>query len=136
MPDYFEPRVFTITGITLGSSTVVSIASSFNYTIGQEVRFVIPESYGSQQLDEMTGFVTALPSSSQVAVNINSIGFSPFITNPAYGPTPPQIVAIGDLNTGNTTINRFNNSNVPGLAAVTLLTTIPGTFQNTSPYTT
>ena len=136
MPGYFEPRVFTITAIALGVTTVVTIANSFNYSIGQEVRFVIPPTYGCQQITGQTGFVIGLPASNQITVQINSTNYNAFIPSPSYGPTQPQILAIGDVNSGVTTFISVNNPNIYGIGRAITSTAIPGSFINTSPQTT
>lgn len=127
-PLWYQPSNFTITAITKGLQTTVTITSStsapskVNFYVGQQVRFNIPVTYGIQELNGQTGFVTSLPASNQFVVNINSQGYSNFVPSPAYGPTPPQVAAIGDINTG--TIN-------PGRA--TTGTFIDGSFINVSP---
>ena len=126
-PQWFKPSLFPIVGITKGASTLVTTGQSFgvtqNYVVGQLVRFNIPRSYGIQKLNGQEGYVIAIPSANQVTVNIDtSIGYDSFISSPTYGPTPPQIAAIGDINSG--TVN-------PTLPVI--LTTIPGAFQNISP---
>lgn len=127
-PQYFQPSLFPITAISYGATTTVTTASAFgvnnNYVIGQLVRFNIPKTYGAQQLNGQEGYVVNIPGANQVSVGINtSIGYDAFIATPGYGPTPPQIAALGDINSG--TINsqgRINNG-----------TTIPGSFINISP---
>jgi len=129
-PQYYQPTAFNITAISLGPTTTFTITSppylpvpiANNFVLGQLVRILIPFTYGTRQLNEQTGYVIAL-SSNQVTVNINSTKYDPFIANPAYGPTLPQILPIGDVNSGaiNTT-GRIQNG-----------TTILGSFQNISP---
>jgi hypothetical protein len=122
-PQYYAPSRFEITAITLGVSTTITTNVDHNYVIGQQIRLLIPFFYGSYQLDEQTGFVTSIPNPNQVVVDINSLNANAFIPTPTFGPTPPQIVAIGDINSG--AINddgRMNN-----------LTFIPGSFINISP---
>jgi hypothetical protein len=126
-PQWFQPSVFPITAITFGVSTTVTTGTAFgvsnNYVIGQLVRFNIPKTYGAQQLNGQSGYVISIPGANQVTVGINtSIGYDSFIAHPSYGPTPPQILAIGDVNSG--PIN-------PGRAS--LGTTIQGSFINISP---
>lgn len=128
-PQFFVPNNFTITAIALGRSTTVTLANTFygsspNYVIGQQVRFLIPSFYGASPLSGQQGLVIALPAANQVTVNIDtSINYNAFKPTPSYGPTPPQLLPIGDVNTG--TINssgRLNNG-----------TFIPGAFINISP---
>lgn len=122
-PEYFLPRVFVISAIALGTSTTVTTSLNHDYVVGQNIRFLIPDTYGTRQLNERTGLVTSIPAANQVVVDINSNGMDAFIPSPTFGPTPPQIVAIGDVNTGaiNTT-GRINTG-----------TFIEGSFINISP---
>lgn len=126
-PQYFLPNSFVITGITLGAITTVTTALTFygasnNYVIGQLVRLLIPVFYGSTQLNNQLGYVIGLPGGNQIVLNINSTGFTPFISSPAYGPTLPQVIAVGDVNTGVINTGRSGNG-----------TFIPGSFLNISP---
>jgi hypothetical protein len=123
VPQYYAPSVYQITNISLGRSTTVTTAVAHNYVIGQQVRLYIPPTYGTYQLNQAQGYVNSIPSSTQVVVGINSVGFNPYNASPSYSITFPQITAIGDVNTGtiNATGRAFNG------------TTIPGAFKDISP---
>lgn len=123
--EYYEPSRFVITAISEGINTVITTQIAHNYVIGQEIRLLIPVWWGAYQLNKETGFVINIPSPTQVTVGIDSVGISPFaLSNPSpQYPQQPQIIAIGDLNTGNINANGQLNY---GLA-------IPGSFQNISP---
>jgi len=119
--EYYKPSQFFITAISTGLNTTVTTSVNNNYVIGQECRLLIPNGYGSTQLNEVTGFVIDIPSPNQVTLDIESLKVNAFIN--ASLRQKPQIVAIGDVNTGQ--INtRVANSN---------LTNIPGSFINISP---
>lgn len=122
-PQFFQPSVFPISGLSLGGSTTVTTTENHNYVIGQLCRLIIGQSWGSYQLNEMLGYVTSIPASNQVVLNINSQNANSFKTG--FG-TNPQIVAVGDVNSGliSSTGNRLPNGLVP---------TIPGSFINISP---
>jgi hypothetical protein len=122
-PQNFEPSRFQISAITLGTSTIVTTTVNHNYVIGQQCRIVMQPYSGARALNEQTGFVTAIPAADQVTLNIFSVGIDPFISSPAFDPTPPQIVAIGDSSSG--------LISTTGRALPT--TAIPGSFQNISP---
>lgn len=122
-PQYFQPSRFVISAISLGPTTIITTSVAHNYVIGQQVRVLIPFTYGCQQLSGQSGFVIAIPSATQVTLDINSFAFDPFVPSPVYGPTPPQIVAIGDLNTGL----------ISSTGRVVPTTTIQGSFINISP---
>lgn len=115
-PQFYEPSRFVISNITLGITTTVTTSVNHNYVVGQEVRLLIPGSFGTYQLNEQTGIVISIPASNQVELNINSVGFSSFISSSAT--TQAQILAIGDVNSGVT--NASGRSNVG--------TFIPGSF--------
>jgi hypothetical protein len=127
-PQNFQPSVFTISAITRGVVTMVTTVPAYgnvnnNYVLGQEVRFLIPPTYGIQQLNGQTALVVGIPGVNQVTVNIDSRNYNIFVPTPAYGPTPPQIVAIGDTSSG---IISSTGRSVP-------TTTVPGAFINISP---
>lgn len=122
-PQYFQPSVFYISAITLGKTTLVTTSVDHNYVVGNVVRLVIPPTYGARELNEQQGLVVSIPSSTQVVLDIYSSFGNPFIPSPAYGPTLPQIKAIGDNNSGGiNSSGRINNN-----------TTILGSFINISP---
>jgi hypothetical protein len=121
-PQYYKPRKYNITAITTGLTTTITTDFPVDYVIGQLCRVLIPQAYGSIQLNEKQGYVIAIPASNQVELNINSQVCNAFISSPVYGPTKPQILAIGDVNTGQINTGRTNNK-----------TYIPGSFINISP---
>lgn len=122
-PENFQPSRFVISAITLGSTTTVTTEEDHNYIIGQLVRTLIPPTYGTRQLNEQTSYVISIPADDQVVLNINSIAYDTFISSPTYGPTEPQIVAVGDVSSG---IISSTGSSIPS-------TSIPGAFINISP---
>lgn len=131
-PQWYEPSQFVITDITLGRTTIITMENgtndvSPNYVVGQLIRILIPSKYGTRGLNEQSGIVISLPSVNQVEVNIDSSQMDPFIASPLFLPfqsrTPPQIVAIGDFNSG-----AINN-----LSTMMTSTVIPGSFSNISP---
>ena len=119
--DYYEPNAYFIDDITLGSTTIVTTTENHNYVIGQEVRFIIPPDNGTRQLNGKQGMVIAIPSVTQVTINIDSRLFDTFVDSSE--PTQPQILAIGDYNSGN--INASGNLDTS--------TSIPGSYINISP---
>jgi len=120
---FYQPSRFVISNVALGITTIVTTTLDMNYVIGQEIRLIIPTQNGCRQLNEQTGFVISIPSSNQVEININSLGGDPFVS--ATGQVLPQILAIGDVNTGNT-ISTGQLSTMAELAP-------PGSFINISP---
>lgn len=120
-PQFYQPSQFFISAITLGQTTTVTTSVNNNYVIGQLCRLLIPNGWGSRGLNEQTGIVISLPAANQVELNINSIGVNPFI-NIGF-PTKPQIVAVGDYNSGSINANGRSPT----------ATFIPGSFENISP---
>lgn len=121
--EYYLPSRFVISGITLGTTTTVTATENMNYVVGQEIRLLIPMSFGSYQLNSLTGFILSLPSSNQVEVSIDSSKNVNAFTASSNPIESAQIVAIGDVNTGVTNSQgRLNNG-----------TFIPGSFINISP---
>jgi len=131
-PQNFQPSQFVITGITFGTVTTFTLANGTNsvppnYVVGQQVRIVIPQAYGSYQLNQQFGYVISVPTTNSVVVGINSVGTNSFIASPTFtfgqSQTQPQILAIGDI----------ANGQINGSVNLSLGTFIPGSFQNISP---
>ena len=118
---YFQPSRFVISAISQGYTTTVTTSTSHNYVIGQLVRFLIPRNCGTIELNEQSGYVLSIPSTTQVVVGISTIGFNAFIAG--TGTSQPQILALGDI--GNGAINATGLANQR--------TFIPGSFTNISP---
>jgi hypothetical protein len=122
-PQYFQPSRFEISSITRGSTTLVQTTLNNNYVIGQLVRLIIPFYCGCSGLNEQQGYVIEIPSANEVVVNINSLNQNSFIAPPAGTTVVPQILAIGDVNSG---IISSTARSIP-------TTNIPGSFINISP---
>jgi hypothetical protein len=119
-PEYYKPRSYQISNITLGQTTIITTVKNQDYVIGQQIRVLVPNGYGCQQINEMTAFVLSLPSLNQVEISLDSTKFDPFLMLSLR--QIPQIVAIGDVNTGHTNLD--NKHTKPW---------IPGSFRNISP---
>lgn len=121
--EYYQPRRFVIDDITLGLTTLVTTTVNHDYVIGQLVRLIIPAQFGSYQLNEVEGYVVSIPSANQVEINIDSFrNVDPFISA-TVTTAAPQILAIGDINTGPINSNGRRDN----------ITYIPGSFINISP---
>lgn len=120
-PQNFLPSRFVISAITLGVTTLVTTAINNNYVLGQLCRLLIPEGFGSIQLNEQTGYVVSIPAANQVELTINSTNADVFVN--AGLSTRPQIIPVGDINTG---IISSTGRNIP-------TTYIPGSFINIKP---
>lgn len=132
MPDFYLPRVFYIEAIVIGSTTLITTTLPHNYVIGQTIRLVIPPTYGARSLNEQQGQVISIPAPDQVLTNIYSQGSDPFIPTPPYGPTPPQIIPIGDINNGGiNNVFMVAQSGTTGIPQTIVF--IPGSFIDVSP---
>ena len=125
-PQYFAPWRFVIGGVILGVTTtfklVIPPVTTLNYVVGQQVRVIIPPTFGCRQLNERVGYVLSITLPNKVEVSIDSsIGIDPYIGSSAT--TPAQMLAIGDINSGQINSNGVN----------TPLVTVPGAFINVSP---
>jgi hypothetical protein len=120
-PEYYQPSQYFITAIALGQTTTITTSVNNNYVVGQLCRLLIPRVNGTRQLNEQVGYVISIPNPNQVVLGIDSSFYDVFVTSTQ--PTQPQILAIGDINSGN--INASGNLNTS--------TTIPGSYQNISP---
>lgn len=118
-PFLYAPGVSFIEGITVGSTTTIDTTTPHNLVVGQEVAFRIPQSYGTVQLNSLPntlipgspayGYVVSVTDSTTVVVNINSTAYTAFNTNQTIASVPglqfPQMVAVGDVNTGGVAIS-------------------------------
>ena len=118
---FYKPRNYVISAITLGQTTTITTTVALDYVVGQLIRLLIPASFGTYQLNNRQGIVLSVPAANQVVVSIDSTQADAFKSSTAT--TLPQILAIGDINSGAiNTSGRVNN-----------LTYIPGSFINISP---
>lgn len=120
-PALYVPGTAVISAITLGATTTVVTTAPHNFVVGQEVAFripsipgVLPPAWGTTELNSLPnvlipgspiyGYVVSVTNSTTVVVNIDSTTYTAFNNNFPYlsfpGRTPPQIVAVGDVNTG------------------------------------
>jgi hypothetical protein len=126
--EFYQPSQFFISAITLGLTTTVTTTEALNYVVGQQVRLIIPPTFGCRQLNESQGYVLSIPTANQVVLSIDSsVNVDPFKTSSAQ--TQPQILAIGDVNTGYISNTGRSIPNINGNTQVA----IPGSFINISP---
>lgn len=119
-PYLYFPGISFISAITLGTTTTISTTHAHNLVVGQEVAFRIPTvrgyptAWGTTGLNSLPnnltpgapayGYVVEVTDYNTVIVNINSSSYDAFnvdipIANVA-GMSFPQMVAVGDVNTG------------------------------------
>jgi len=119
-PQFFVPSNFNIQAITLGQTTTVETTVENNFVVGQQVRFIIPPSFGTRELNNVSGIVISLTSTTIFVVQINSYNMNPFVLS--SGSTLAQVLAIGNINSGGTN----------ALSSQSYSTNIPGSFKNIS----
>jgi hypothetical protein len=123
-PQYFAPWRFVISAISLGVTTTVTLVipsiTELHYVIGQQVRLIIPPTFGCRQLNEQTAYVISITEPNIVVLTLNSLLADPYIASTAT--TPAQLLAIGDINSGH--INRTRWHQKPW---------IPGSFRKIFP---
>lgn len=113
-PFLYLPEDNVITAITLGTTTTIQTAMYHNFEVGQEVAFRIPSQWGTTQLNSLPnntvpgspiyGYVVSITDNWTFVVNINSSSYTAFTTAIAVASVPgltfPQVLAVGDVNTG------------------------------------
>jgi hypothetical protein len=125
-PYLYAPGVNIISAITTGSTTTIDTTSAHNFVVGQEVAIRMPQVQGVSPLawgdsrynslpNSLTpgspqyGYVIAVTDYNTVVVNINSTGYTAYNSNipvaNVSGLSYPQIVAVGDVNTGGVQIS-------------------------------
>jgi hypothetical protein len=121
-PDIYFPGNSFITAIdtnTPAGFTTIHTTSAHNMVVGQEVAFRIPSQWGTVQLNSLPntltpgspvyGYVVSVTDYNTVVVNINSSAYTAFDSNQTVASVPglsyPQMVAVGDVNTGGVQIS-------------------------------
>ena len=118
---FYQPSRFVISNISLGATTTVTTSVAHNYVVGQLVRLLIPASFGCYQLNETQGYVLSVPTTTSIEISINSLtNVNQYIAS--SDSTKAQILAIGDINSGQTNTNGI----------VSNINFIPGSFINIS----
>ncbi len=118
-PNLYFPGAKVISAITTGTTTTIDTTSAHNFVVGQEVAFRIPAAWGTTELNSLPnvvtpgspiyGYVVAVTDYNTVVVNIDSSSYTAFNSNQAFasfsGEQFPQILAVGDVNTGGVQIS-------------------------------
>jgi hypothetical protein len=118
---FYQPSVFVISAVSLGVTTIVTTTQNNNYSVGQEIRLIIPQTFGCRQLNGKIGIVLSIPMANQVEINIDSSkNVDPYQSSSAT--TQAQIVAMGDI----------NNGLISSTGRILPETQIPGSFINIS----
>lgn len=120
--DFYQPSVFEISAVTLGFTTTVTTSEDHNYVIGQEIRLIIPPTFGCRQLNGVLGIVLSIPADDQVELDIYSLGGNAFVASSSTVQSA-QIIATGDYNMGI----------ISSTGRIIPTTNVPGAFINISP---
>jgi len=97
-PNYYPRRRF-ISAISSGAAAEVTLTVTHGYTVGQEVRFQVPAAYGMTEINNLTGTITAVNTTTNtVTVDIDSSGFTSFSfpLTAAVPFTPAMMVPVGE----------------------------------------
>jgi len=101
---FYQPSRFVISAISEGLYTTITTSEDHNYVVSQQVRLNIPPAYGAYGLNNKSGLVVSIPAADQVVLQIDSTNMDAFVPSPVFiayqDLTPPQIMAIGDVNSG------------------------------------
>lgn len=165
-PFLYVPQDNVISAITTGATTTIATTMYHNFEVGQEIAFRIPPQWGTIQLNSLPnlvtpgspiyGYVVSVTDNWTFVVNINSTGYTAFNTNPSspsiQGLTYPQVLAVGDVNTGGNAIfsgsplypsprfptatNRVSTINGPAIRGAFVNNTEQGFFIGTGTATT
>jgi hypothetical protein len=92
-----------------------------HYYIGQQIRLIIPPTFGCRTLNNETGYILSITGTDQITVSIDSTNAEPFVASSAT--TKAQVIPVGDINSG-----RINASGRSSTA-----TYIQGSYINISP---
>ena len=120
----FYPRHRTITKVTKAASAVVTMSVTHGYTVGQVVRFIVPDIYGMVELNGLQGTITAIntttTSGNTITVDIDSSAFTTFAypasSNNAF--SQALVIPVGE----NTATALSNGLNILGDATVNTAT--------------
>ncbi len=118
-PYLYFPGDVVISAITTGTTTTIDTTSAHNFVVGQEVAFRIPSQWGTVELNTLPnlltpgapvyGYVIAVTDFNTFVVNIDSSAYTAFTTAIGVTSVPglsfPQVVAVGDVNTGGVQIS-------------------------------
>lgn len=102
-PIYYPRRRF-ITKITKAVQAVVTLSVTHQYTVGQQVRMVIPASFGMQEMNGLLVTIVAVDLvNNTITLNVNSTGFSTFAfpnsATAAAGTSFAEVTPVGEAAT-------------------------------------
>lgn len=101
-PGLFYPRRRLISQITSAASAIVSTTVNHGYSIGQQVRFVIPRvtaiGYGITELNAVQATITAVGGTNSFTINVDTTGMGAFSfpVGAAVPFSPAEVIPFGD----------------------------------------
>src|ERR1700723_167912 len=118
-PFLYLPEDNVVSAITTGATTTIVTTMYHNFEVGQEIAFRIPTQWGTTQLNSLPnvmipgspiyGYVTSITDNWTFVCNINSTSYTAFNPNQPVsglsGLTLPQVLSVGDVNTGGNVIS-------------------------------
>lgn len=95
-PLYYPRRRF-VSAITAAASAVVTMTVTHGFTVGQEVRFVVPAGYGMTEMNGLLGTITAVNTTTNtITVDIDSSAFTAFTFVINTVGSPAEVVPVGE----------------------------------------
>lgn len=134
-PQFYQPSRFVISAISLGPTTTITTSVNHNYVIGQLVRLLIPQAYGSFQLNEVKAYVISIPTTTQVVLDFDSRNTNPFITTPYTATITNATQANPCVLTANNFFSVGGFLTITGVTGMTELNGKNRQIQNISPTT-
>jgi hypothetical protein len=122
-PYLYEPGVAFIEAVTTGTTTTIVTTAPHNFVVGQEIAFRIPAAWGPVELNSLPNllvpakpryaYVLSLTNNTTFVCSFNSTGYTAYTANQTVasvpGLSPPQVLAVGDVNTGGLQISAGSN---------------------------
>lgn len=100
----FYPRNRYISDIASGSTTEVTLTVTHNYSVGQQVRFIVPAEYAMVEINGLSGTIISVDTSiNSITVDIDSSAFTgfQFPLTAEYPFTPAQVIPYGEAANAN-----------------------------------
>lgn len=130
--EYYQPHRFVISDLSFGETTIVTTSEDHDYVIGQNIRILVPAIFGSFQLNYKQGIVLSIPSSTQVEVDIYSVGTSTFVPSPYTSVITNITQAINAVVTTNNPFHVGNSVIFSFVIGMTEINTLVGNIINRS----
>ena len=97
----YQPAMRLVSDITIGNNPTITTTIDHEYLVGLIVRLYVPALFGMIQVDQVTGSITSVPTSSSFILSIDTSGFDTFVVpdpEPWYLNKYALVVPIGEDN--------------------------------------